>query len=281
MTSAALLAVLGSAVMHGSWNAIAKAIPDRLVSSSLIGLVYLVVGGIGCLSLPLPDAASWPALLISVVLQTAYLILLTAAYAHSDFGVAYPLTRGLAVLGVTVLAVTLLGERLTALQFGGVAIVIGALFALAFARRQRTPHRGLLLAVAVGACVTAYSFVDGLGVRASGAPLSYAAWLFFLQGITIPLCCLLLSRDRRAHVAGLRRHAPVGAIGGVLSLAAYTIVIWAQSVAPLALVSALRETGVVTAGLIGLLVFKEKPGAVGITATVAAALGIVAIRLGM
>lgn len=281
MSTAVLLAVLGSAVMHGSWNAIAKAIPDRLVSSSLIGLVYLVIGGIGSLLLPFPDASAWPALAVSVVLQTAYLILLTAAYAHSDFGVAYPLTRGLAVLGITTFAVMLLGEHLAPLQFAGVAIVIGALFTLAFARRQRTPRRGLLLVVAVAACVTGYSFIDGIGVRASGAPLSYAAWLFFLQGMTIPLSCVLLARDRRAHITGLRRHAKIGAIGGVLSLAAYTIVVWAQSVAPLALVAALRETGVVAAGLIGLLVFKERPGPVGSTATIVAAVGIIAIRLGM
>ncbi|MDQ4215323.1 DMT family transporter [Microbacterium capsulatum] len=280
MTTGVLLAVLGSAIMHGTWNAIAKAIPDRLVASTLIGLVYLAAGGIGAILLPLPHPAAWPALVASVLLQTAYLIMLTEAYAHTDFGVAYPLTRGLAVLGVTVLAVALLGERLTVLQTAGVAIVIGALFALAFARRRRTPRRGLLLALAVGACVTAYSFVDGIGVRASHAPLGYAAWLFLLQGLTIPVACLVLSRDRRGHLAGIRRHARLGTVGGVLSLVAYTIVVWAQSIAPLALVSALRETGVIAAGLIGLVFFREKPGAIGIAATVAAAVGIVAIRLG-
>lgn len=279
MTTVVLLAVLGAAVMHGAWNAIAKAIPDRLVSSSLIGLVYLVAGGIGCLLLPFPNAAAWPSILISVALQTAYLILLTAAYAHSDFGVAYPLTRGLAVLGVTALAVGVLGEHLTTWQFVGVAIVVGALAALALLRRGGTSRRGLLLSLAVAACITGYSFTDGIGVRASGSALGYAAWLSLLQGIVIPVCCVLLARDRRAFVAGLRRSAPVGAVGGVLSLVAYTIVVWAQSVAPLALVSALRETGVIAAGLIGMLVFREKPGWVGVLATVAAAAGIVAIHL--
>lgn len=282
MTPAVLAAVLASAVMHGAWNAIAKMIPDRLASSALIGLVYLVGGAIGCVLLPAPAVESWPALGVSAALQTVYLLMLTAAYAHSDFSVAYPLTRGLAVLGVTGLAVAVLGERLTVLQGTGVAIVVGALFVLALARRGGGHSRlGMGLVLAVGACVTAYSFVDGVGVRVSGSPLGYAAWLFLLQGVTIPLCCLALSRDRRSLFGAVRRHAPIGALGGALSLLAYGIVVWAQASAPLALVSALRETGVIAAGLIGMLLFQERPGRAGLIATAAAVIGILAIRLGV
>ncbi|WP_309064785.1 EamA family transporter [Microbacterium sp.] len=280
MTPLVLSAVLASAIMHGTWNAIAKAIPDRLASSALIGLVYLVAGAAGCVLLPSPAPASWAALAASAALQTAYLILLTAAYARTDFSVAYPLTRGLAVLGVTTLAVTVLHEHLSTMQAVGVVVVVAALFTLAFARRQRHSRTGLLLVLAVAACVTAYSFIDGVGVRFSGSPLGYAAWLFLLQGVSIPLCCLLLSRDRPALLTSVRRHLLLGTFGGVLSLLAYGIVVWAQATAPLALVSALRETGVIAAGVIGMLLFKERPGAAGIVAAVAAAIGIVTIRLG-
>jgi drug/metabolite transporter (DMT)-like permease len=224
-----LLIVLGAALLHGIWNAIAKAIPARLVSSALIGLVYLVVGAIGCVFLPFPPAAAWPYILVSAAVQTLYLVLLTAAYAKSEFGRIYPLTRGIAVLGVT---------------------------------------------------ITAYSVIDGMGVRLSGEPLGYAAWLFLIQGVTIPLVCFLLSRDRVGMLRGMRTHAPMGAIGGILSLVAYTIVVWAQTLAPLAVVSALRETGVLAAGVIGYLVFRERFSPWRLTATVVAVSGIVAIRLG-
>lgn len=282
MTPVVLAAVLGSAAMHGAWNAIAKAIPDRLASSTLIGLVYLIGGAAGCIWAPAPSPQAWPALGLSALLQTAYLILLTAAYAHSDFSVAYPATRGIAVVGVTALAVGVLGERPTPAQATGVALVVGALFALAIGRRGR-PHTriGLTLVVAVGLCVTAYTFIDGIGVRASGTALGYAAWLFLLQGITLPLCCLVLSRDRPALLRAVREHAPIGALGGVLSLTAYGIVLWAQASAPLALVSALRETGVIAAGLIGMLLFGERPGVIGFAATAVAAAGILVIRIGV
>lgn len=280
MNGVVLAAVLGSALLHSAWNAIAKAIPDRLVSSALIGLSYLIGGGIGCLLLPAPHPASWPALGLSAAVQTAYLILLTAAYAHTDFSRAYPLTRGLAVVGVATISATVLGQRLSLLQFAGVAVVAAALLSLAWVGADRADAKGLLLALAVGAAITAYSITDGVGVRVSGNPLSYAAWLFLLQGITIPLTSLLLERDRLRFVRGIRRFALPGVLGGALSLVAYTVVVWAQSIAPLALVSALRETGVLMAGLIGWLFFSERFSAWRMAVTVVAVAGVIAIRLG-
>ncbi|PPL19413.1 DMT family transporter [Microterricola pindariensis] len=280
MSGGVLLAVLGAAVLHGSWNAIAKAIPARLVSSALIGLVYLVVGAVGCVLLPFPPAAAWPYILVSAAVQTLYLVLLTAAYAKSEFGKTYPLTRGIAVLGVTLISTTLLGEQMTAAQVGGVAVVAVSLFALSWSPRGRNGTAGTLMAVAVGVTITAYSVIDGMGVRIAGDPLGYAAWLFLLQGVTLPLVCFLLARDRSEMLRGMRRHAPMGAVGGVLSLVAYTIVVWAQSMAPLAVVSALRETGVLAAGVIGYVVFRERFSTWRLAATVIAVTGIVAIRLG-
>ncbi|GAA1788550.1 EamA family transporter [Agromyces lapidis] len=285
-----MLAVLGAALLHGSWNAIAKAIPARLVSSALIGVVYLLVGAIGCLVFPLPPQEVWPYLLISAAVQTAYLVLLTAAYAKTEFGRTYPLTRGIAVLGIALISTVFLGERMTPAQIGGVAVVAIALFALSWSPKGRGGSgngsgsgggaAGTLMAVAVGITITAYSVIDGMGVRISGEPFGYASWLFLLQGISIPLVCLVLSRDKVEMLRGMRRHAPMGALGGILSLVAYTIVVWAQSLAPLAVVSALRETGVLAAGAIGYLVFREPFSRWRMTATACAVAGIVAIRLG-
>ncbi|MFE6965639.1 EamA family transporter [Agromyces sp. NPDC057679] len=281
MSGGIVLAVLGAALLHGSWNAIAKAIPARLVSSALIGSVYLVVGAIGCLIFPLPPQEVWPYLLLSAAVQTAYLVLLTAAYAKTEFGRTYPLTRGIAVLGITLISTIFLGERMTPAQMAGVAVVAVALFALSWSPMgKRGGPAGTLMAVAVGVTITAYSVIDGMGVRLSGEPFGYASWLFLLQGITIPLVCFVLSRDTTEMLRGMRRHAPMGALGGILSLAAYTIVVWAQSLAPLAVVSALRETGVLAAGAIGYLVFREPLSRWRMTATACAVAGIVAIRLG-
>lgn len=281
MTPVVLGAVLFAAILHGTWNAIAKAIPDRLVSSTLIGLVHLVVGGVACIFLPVPEAAAWPALITSVLLQTAYLIMLTAAYAHTEFSKAYPLTRGVAVVVVTIVSVGVLREPLSSLQVLGVVVVAAALLGLAFAGGgDRGSARDLLMPMLVGLVVASYTLVDGVGVRASGTALGYAAWLFFLQGITLPLTCLLLCSERRSLVTGIRRYVGWGALGGTLALTAYGIVVWAQSVAPLALVSALRETSVLMAAFIGFLFFRERLTLTRVVATSFAMAGVVMLRLG-
>ncbi|MFB7844219.1 EamA family transporter [Microbacterium sp. NPDC056052] len=274
------LAVFGSALLHGTWNAIAKSIPSPLASSALMGLVYLVAGGIGAVVLPLPDAASWPFLVASATAQTAYLLLLTAAYARTEFSRAYPLTRGVSVLGVTAAAALLFGEHLSPLQLAGVSIVALSLFALSVSRGARPEFGSTRLILAVGATVTTYSVIDGAGVRVAGHPLSYAAWLFLLQGLMIPALCLVLSRDRRGFVRDLRPLAARGVAGGAISLIAYTIVVWAQSLAPLALVSALRETSVVAAGVIGWLFFREPLRPWRVIASVVAVGGVALVRLG-
>lgn len=279
MSPAVTGVVLLAALMHAGWNAIAKAIPNRLVASALIGLAYLVVAGVGILIFPVPEVESWWAIITSALLQTVYLILLTAAYAKMDFSKAYPLTRGIAVLGVTAVSVGLLGEAISSIQMTGVLMVVAALMTLAFGAGWMDQRGGLLLALMIGLIIASYSLADGVGVRVSGTPMGYASWNFFLQGFTVPAAAWFLSDDRPAFVEGLRSHAGRGLLGGVLSLVAYYAVVWAQSIAPLSMVSALRETGVIMAAFIGYLVFKEKLTPAKVIATVVAAAGIVLIRL--
>lgn len=282
--------VLLSAVLHASWNAIAKGIRDTLASAALIGLAYLVIGAAGAFRLPAPAAASWPFLACSACLQTAYLILLTAAYRHGDFGQVYPLARGLAVLLVAAVATVFLGQYLTALQLAGVAVVAGSLLALVLARPQtagassdaaRTgTAKGAGLAVLTGLCIAAYSLVDGVGVRHSGTPLGYAAWLFAAQGVTIPSACYLLAPRKAPFLLQVRSHWRLGSLGGAVSLLAYSMVLWAQNQAPLALVSALRETSVLLAGVIGAIFFAERFSPLRMVLTIAAVGGMVALQLG-
>lgn len=279
MSTAVVVALLCAAVMHGTWNAVAKAVPDRLVSSTLIGLVYFAAGAVGCLVLPPISPASWPFVAASATAQTLYLILLTAAYARTEFSRAYPLTRGISVLGITVVSVGLLGERISTGQLAGVALIVLSLLALSW-NRDATARRGdFPLILAVGATVTTYSVLDGVGVRASGHALSYASWLFLLQGAALPVVCLVLSPDRRGFLLGLRKHALLGIAGGVISLIAYAIVVWAQSVAPLAIVSAIREASVLSAVVIGFLFLKEPIRGWRVAATVLTVVGIVAVQL--
>ncbi len=280
MSVGILAAVLFSAVLHGTWNVIAKVIPNRLVAAALIGIPNFVLGAIGCVIFPLPAAESWPLLLISAVLQASAFILVTAAYAYTEFGRAYPMSRGIAILGITIVSVLALGESLTGWQALGVAIIAGALCALAWSAGSDLDIQGLSVVVALGLVVAAYSLLDGVGVRWSGTVLGYASWVFALQGLMLPPLCYVLAADRRELLTGMRRHAVLGTIGGTLTVVTYGIVIWAQSQAPLALVAALRETGVIAAAFIGWLMFDERLRPVAVVAAVAVVTGIALLRLG-
>lgn len=269
-------AVLGAAVLHATWNAMAKAIPDQRVAAGLIGAAGLIVGAAGAAVLPVPDPAAWPFLAASSLLQSAYLLLLVRAYRHGEFGQVYPLARGLPPLLVTVVSLAVLGERLGGGQLAGVVVVSLALVALVFAGGRPRAGSGLWLAAATGVVIAAYSIVDGVGVRQSGHALGYAMWLFVGQGVL--LLAVSGAMTGRGFPRAVARSARLGLPGGVLALVAYAVVVWAQSQAPLALVSALRETSLLFAGVIGTLVFGERFRPVRLIATAAAVAGLVLMQ---
>jgi drug/metabolite transporter (DMT)-like permease len=269
--------VLASAVLHASWNALAKAIPDRLVAAALIGLGYLVGGVAGLVAFGLPAARSLPYAVGSALLQVCYLLLLTAAYRHGEFARVYPLARGLSPLLVTVVTVTVLGAHLSPGELAGIALIVGALGALVLVGGRPRRGDGLGLAAATGVVIALYTLVDGFGVRGSGDALGYASLLFALQGPVLPVVCRLLSGP--GFTARLVRHAPLGLLGGLLSLLSYGAVVWAQSLGSLALVSALRETSVLFAGAIGALFFAERFSRLRMAVTAVAVGGIVLLQL--
>lgn len=277
-----LVIVLGTAVLHAAWNAMAKGVGDRWVASLLIGAANAFAGIIAAVATAVagvfPAPESWPYLVTSAVLQTGYLVLLTWAYAHGDMSRLYPIARGTAPVVVTVVAVTVLQERLTVISWAGLVVLTFALAVLAFGRGLPRRGAGMGLALATGLTIGAYSLVDGIGVRHSGAPLAYIGWLFVIQG---PLAVLVSLRWGGPRLTvRVRQGWILGFAGGLISVLAYGIVVWAQSLAPLALVSALRETSVVWAVLIAFVILGERPRRREIIAVVLAAAGALALQLG-
>jgi drug/metabolite transporter (DMT)-like permease len=68
-------------------------------------------------------------------------------------------------------------------------------------------------------------------------------------------------------------------IGGALSFAAYWIAIWAMTVAPIAIVAALRETSVLFGAVIAVVVLREPLRATRVVAAITIVAGLVLIRL--
>ncbi|AXG79651.1 EamA family transporter [Streptomyces paludis] len=294
MTPLVATAVLIAALTHASWNAIAHNISDKLAVFSLIGGGSAAIGVVLAFLTPFPDAAAWPYLVASGVLHVSYMLLLMRSFQLGDFGQMYPIARGTAPLVVTVAAAVFVGESLDSWQTAGVAVASAGLVGLAVwgirgsgkggnggnggngGDSSRTASRwpALLAAVATGLSIAAYTVVDGVGVRSAGSPLSYIAWLMILQGGLIPIYALLTRRGRL--LPQLRRHAGLGLLGAALSMLSYGLVLWAQTRAALAPVSALRESSIIVGAAIGTIFFKER---FGVPRMVAAGLMVVGIGL--
>lgn len=261
--------VLFSAVLHASWNALLKGGGDRPRSvAAMAAAAGLASAGWACVR-PAPRVESWFYIFLSVVLHVAYHFLLVWAYRHGDLGVSYPVARWSSPLLVAAGAAVLAGERPDALTLVGIVLVCGGIFGLA---RGRAGARGIAPALLTGATIAAYSVADGLGSRAAGNAWSYAAWLFVFNGPAV--LPVLLWRDPRFD-AGARRPAA----GGAVSLVGYAIVIWAASIGPMGRVSALRESSVLVAAVLGWLFLGERLGsrrlvACAIVAAGAACLGL-------
>ncbi len=263
--------VLLAALLHASWNAILGAGEDRALDTVLVAAGGSLAAAAALPFLPLPARSSWPYLLASVAIHTAYFAALAGAY-RGDFSPAYTLMRGAAPV-LTALGGWLGGERLAWSQWLGVLLVSGGVAAVGALRRPRgaASRRATAWALGNAVVIAGYTLVDGRGVRLSGHAPSYASWVFALDALPF-LAWTLATRRREAA-----RHAAVhwrrGLVGGALMVTAYGLVLWSMTRAPVAAVAALRETSVVFAAVIGARLLREPFGARRIAAAAVVAAG--------
>lgn len=268
-----------AAVLHATWNAMAHAVADRLLGFALIGVAYTVVGAAGAAVLGLPPASAWPFILASAVLHVVYNMLLLASYQLGEFSQVYPVARGTAPWVVAVIEIVVLGRSLPVGQLAGVVVISLGLVSLALdgGRPSRRQLPALRAAVATGVSIAAYTVVDAQAVATTDV-LVYAAWMFLLQGPPLPVIAVL-ARGRAVRDELTRATILVGLAGGVISLAAYGLVLYAQTSGATAAIAALRESSIIFGALIGSFVLKERFGRSRIAAAVIVTVGIVMIAL--
>lgn len=247
--------VLGSAVLHATWNAMLRSGADRLWSMAVMCFLCAVIALPVALLVPAPAAASWPYMVLSAALQIFYALFLVRAYRDGQLAHVYPIARGAAPLLVTLGAALVAGEHLAPFSLLGVALVSAGIVAIAFGH-GRPDAASSLAALATGAFIAAYMVVDGLGVRRSDSAIGYAAWQAVLEGF--PMLFVYAAIRRRWPAVALDRELGKMAIGAAISVSAYGVVIWAMSLSPMGQVSALRETSILFAALIGVVFLKEK-----------------------
>jgi drug/metabolite transporter (DMT)-like permease len=274
-SEAAVAIVLLAALAHAGWNALVKAGGDGflvLVAIRLVGLLF----GVAVLALaPWPAGPSWPWLIAAVLIHYAYYILLTNTYRLGDLSQTYPLSRGSAPLLVAGLA-WLAGDALAPTGIAGVALTAAGIAVLAHAV-GRAPLSVTLFALGTGAAIAGYTTTSGIGVRLAEGVLGYAAALEVLTGLGV-IGFALWDRGPRLwpQLATLGLKGP---LAGALSVGGYLVALWAMTVLPLAVVTALRETSVVFGALAGVWLLKEPLGTRRVIAAAMVAIGAAVITL--
>jgi drug/metabolite transporter (DMT)-like permease len=272
------LAVLGAALAHATWNAMLKSSREVLFD---MALVVLFAGLATAPFLPfveVPAPAVWPYIAASMSIHIAYYVALVGAYRAGALSQGYPLMRGLAPLIVSLCALAWLGEAPKPLVWVGVLLICGGVLSLGLAgfswRESRT---STAWALANAVIIAAYTLVDAVGVRTAGTPQTYVVWLFVLDALPFPIIVFVLKKNRL--IAYARQYWLRGLFSGALSAAAYGVVLWAMTRAPVAAVAALRETSVIFAALIGAWLLKEGHIARRLAGAATVAAGVIALKI--
>lgn len=273
MSAAALAIVLLAAVLHAGWNAIVKGAGDRALTVGAVAAAHVIVGLAALPFVPVPAAEAWPYIVASTVIHIFYYGFLFLSYRFGDLSHVYPIARGVAPLLVALGALAFAGETLSPAGWSGVGAVSAGIAILALRRNgiATADRSAVLAALATGTMIAGYSVVDGIGIRLAGAPSGYIAWLFAFE---LPVAAgVLVLRGRRGALP--RRALAIGLAGGLLSTAAYALALYAKTIAPLAAVSAVRESSVIIAALIGIVLFRERPVGRRLVAAAVVAAGVI------
>jgi drug/metabolite transporter (DMT)-like permease len=211
------------------------------------------------------------------VLHVAYNLLLMRCYRLGEFGQVYPLARGTSPWLVALAAAVLAGEPLSVSRLAGILVISLGLGTLVFVGGMptRAARPAIAAAVLTGVVIASYTTLDGLGVRNAGTVAGYSGWLFLLQGPVLPVAAVVARRGVLWRQA--RPHLLAGLSAGLLSLAAYALVLAAQTRGALAPIAALRETSVIVGAVIGAVLFGERFGRWRIAATVLVAVGVILV----
>ena len=255
-------------------TASSKAAPTN--SSNALG------GGLGALLilpfLPAPAPESWGLLALSCCFHLTYYICISQAYDKVDLSMGYTIMRGCAPM-ITALALLLLGNHISLTGWGGVLLLCLGILTLTLEHVHKGARAAdILICLRTSLVIAGYTLADGYGARASGNGVSYTCWIFFLN--IFPIHAYVLWRHGGTYISYLRKRAATGLFGGLCGLGSYGIALWAMTLAPIALVAALRETSVIFGMLLAVIFLHERLSRSRIMAILIVMGGAMLIRLG-
>lgn len=267
-----------AAVLHATWNALLKGSTDPLrLAARALGVTTLVGTPVavamwfyaGRPGLP-PEA--WELAALSAAAELVYFNFLSAAYRRGELSTVYPIARGAAPVVAVAIGLLVLHEGLRGWELVGVGCLVAGIWAVS---RPANAGRALVPALATGVMIAVYSAIDRVGVRL-GPPLLYG-WVLWVFSAALLNTWVLVRGSGRDWAAPTWPRAL--AVGAPMT-AAYLLVLIALNVAPLAVVSPVRESAIVLVTGWGIWRLRERQGAsVRLAGAAAIVLGIALLAL--
>ncbi len=273
-------AVLLAAACHAGWNAAIKRGLEPLTTTVLISIGAAAVSAVFVPLVGAPAPAAWPFVIASVLIHLLYFASLIESYRAGDMGQVYPIARGSAPLMTALASTAIVGEPLGILPWLGIILLAAGVILLSLPGSrdlQKLNRRAVGFALLTAVTICGYSLVDGLGARHAGSPNAYSLALFI--GIAPGMVAYALARHGAKAFAASSRHWATGLAGGALQLGSYGIAIWAMTIAPIAIVAALRETSTLFGAVIAVAFLKEPLRTSRIAAALLIVCGLSLIRL--
>ncbi len=247
--------ILVSALCHAVWSAIIKSSKNPLSLMGITSVLEVTIFLPLTFTVPFPTLEVWYFLIATVIIHIFYRLNVIYSYRYGDLSYIYPISRGSSCLFVAIISILFLSSYISIAGFVGILIVCIGLFLISYSKNLSFNFRGFALAISTAILITAYTLVDGVGVRLSENGFSYIYWLFTLNGIPL-LIIGLISKD------GLRKRETYtfrsGIAAGVFATSSYAIVVWSMQFIEIAYVSSIREISIVFAAIIGMLFLFEK-----------------------
>ena len=279
MSLTVMIFVLFAALLHASWNFMVKSRDDKHLSMTAVVLGHTPFAVAALLYAPLPNFQALLYLFAGVMLHVGYQLFLLASYRIGDLSQVYPLARGVAPLIVAAVSVFILGAHLSWMELTAVIAIATGIMSLTLVRRSDGLRnaRAAMLALITGGFVASYSLVDGLGAREADTALGFYGWLSTINGFLFAAIMRFIRPGIVRKV--IFQNWRLALCGGGASFFAYAIVTWAFTVAPIALVTAVRETSIIFALLLGVVVLKERLDPMKMLATMCTMLGVGLLRV--
>ncbi len=250
------LTLLVAALSHAICHSLLKHNNNPLGLLGITSICEIIIFTPLVFYVPLPTPYIWFLIITSALLHGCYRMLVLYSYKFGDLSFIYPLARGASSLFLAIISLFYLNDTISLLGFLAIIIVCLGLFLISHSKKNKFNKMAFTLSILTALMIATYTLVDGIGVRHSKNAYTYLYWMLLLNGTPALIASLIFKNN------GLRKINSdllfKGIIFGILAPLAYGLVVWCMQYLPIAYASVMRETSIIFATLIGLLILKEK-----------------------